>query len=122
MPSSPRVHVEFVVDTSAFTGRVMTEIDLDRYERMWEDFGEGSPREADWFCLRIEPWCCEHCGQTLRHMTYGDGRRGHLVIVWPSRNDPNMYEVIGLLEQKAAIVPYEEAIGPSVSFYEIHPR
>lgn len=77
------------------------------------------PKQADWFCLRTEPYECGGCGAVIRHWTW-DLEDGHLILVWPSQSDPNMRKVIDELSGKAAIVPYEDALGDAVSYYAVY--
>lgn len=102
-------------EVSGSTGVI--EIDLERYYALW---GE-KPVTADWFCLKIEPWRCMNCGTTLRHYNAPGGGGEHFIVVWPTRDDPNMHTVIGERGGKAAIVSYEDALGPSVSWYSLNP-
>lgn len=95
------------------------EMDLEEYQRLWDGY---TPSEtADWYCLRIEPWTCGNCGTEFSHYTHPGGGGEHWIVVWPANDDPNMYAVIGKHDGKAAIVPYEQALGPSISYYAIHP-
>jgi hypothetical protein len=78
-------------------------------------------RQTDWFCLRCEPWRCDGCGITYRYCMHGGEHGEHFVIVWPQRDDPNMYEMIETLDGAAAIVPFEESMGEPLSYYAIVP-
>lgn len=96
------------------------ELDLERYHKLWgEDY--TPPETADWFCLRVKPWQCAGCGTEFSYFTHPGVHGEHWIVVWPARDDPNMYAVIGQHDGKAAIVPYGKALGPSISYYEVHP-
>lgn len=83
---------------------------------------EREPAENDdWYCLRVEPWRCGNCGGSFRYHMHGGYNGDHLVIVWPGRDDPNMYHAIGERDGRAAIVPFEDTYGPAISFYAIRP-
>lgn len=81
----------------------------------------GHTKPDDWYCLQIEPWTCMNCGTQFSHLTHAGMHGEHFIIVWPASNDPNMYAQIAERDGKAAIVPYEDALGPALSYYAIEP-
>lgn len=99
-------------------GMTIRHVDQEWTEKLLDDLREQA---ADWFCLRVEPWRCDNCGGAFRYHMHPGENGEHLVIVWPARDDPNMYRAIGERDGKAAIVPFEDSIGPAVSFYELVP-
>lgn len=97
----------------------VTEVDLEHYRAVW-GADDDERANADWFCLRVKPWRCPGCGTQFRHAMHGDEQGEHLVVVWPSRDDPNMRTwMTEHFAGKAAIVPYEDALGAAVSYYAI---
>jgi hypothetical protein len=78
---------------------------------------------TDWFTLRVRPVTCGLCGTVLEYAEVTRKER-HVIVVWPSRDDPNMLKAARrFVEQRpggfAEVVEFERGMGPCMSYYQL---
>lgn len=80
------------------------------------DNGSGTGLSG-WFCVKVKPFICGGCGRNCRY--YDDAR--HLIVVWPTENDPNLVRVVESLSEDEGtdpkVIEYEKSLGEAVSYY-----
>lgn len=89
--------------------------ELDGHELVWVD--DGGDDHSGWFCVRTDPFPCpaNGCSFVAEFMT-----AAHLVLVWEERDDPNLLwhaQRAKEVGRNPRVVPYENAFGPSASYY-----
>lgn len=84
--------------------------------------GGSSVEEDDWYVLKGRPWQCD-CGASKPYAA--EKVLPHRLIVWPSRDDPNLKRIMreaALIDgEPAEIHAYERSMGESVSYYDLTP-
>lgn len=91
------------------------DIGIEEEEELWTD--DSGEDYSGWWCVRTDPWGCPAtgCEFIANFLT-----AAHLVIVWPTMDDPS------LLRHAAAArdvgrnpkpVEYEKEFGPACSYY-----
>lgn len=72
--------------------------------------------DEQWFCLKFaQPFICRTCKDFHVYLS-----ANHLILIWPSKEDFNLKKAMDeLMEQKirAAVVEFNESMGPHVTFY-----
>lgn len=90
-------------------------------DRPTADDGSGLG-QGDWVTVKGKPWTCD-CGASKPYAA--EMRYPHRVIVWPSKNDPNLKRVLSetasIEGEPAAVVAYERSMGEAVSYYSLTP-
>lgn len=85
----------------------------------------GSTGSTGWFCLKIPPWVCEGCLSEIEYVTHEPGGRGHLIVVWPEKDDPEMLKIAADLKDEGVapkVVEYKKPMGRHISFYALPPK
>lgn len=79
---------------------------------------DGSTNTLDeaWVCIRVEPFVCP-CGNFRSTFVTVQ----HLIVVWPSEDEPSFKETLEESNGGEAI-EYEEVFGPCISWYELDAR
>jgi hypothetical protein len=84
-------------------------------EKVVADSGDAD--FSGWFCIATEPYACP-CGQaTVSFCTVA-----HIILVWPTMDDPRMIEMARFLKSEdkrnPRIVEYENEFGKCISYYK----
>jgi hypothetical protein len=88
---------------------------LEEEEELWTD--DSAQGHEGWFCVRTDPFPCPAAGCTFvaDFMT-----AVHLILVWEEQDDPNLLwhaQRAKEVGRNPRIVGYEQAFGPSASYY-----
>lgn len=73
---------------------------------------------SGWFCVQTDPWSCPApgCDFVALYMT-----AAHLIVVWPSRDDPYLLgaaQSARVAGREPRIVEYEQDFGPCIAWDE----
>ena len=94
---------------------VLSEQELAEEEELWTD--DAGRNHEGWFCVRTDPFPCPAagCSFVAEFMT-----AAHLILVGQERDDPNLLwhaQRAKDVGRNPRVVGYEEAFGPSASYY-----